>query len=311
MFHGDVSVSARKPLRGPQKWIKFMLMLIAAASKRRIPGQISILAFIVLMLVLPAAGIAAAGAPDDRSPRILKVILSSYSAELKINGRKLDKTGFERIFRIPEDIVLPRGAAAIDLVAILKPNNYETITRTRHIVIHGEEDIVADLRIDDPRQPDRIFIRHIATPPEIAEAMLKLAGVGPKDSVYDLGCGDGRLVIDAVAWHGAKRAVGIDIDPERIKESRENARIEGVEKNVEFRQADVLDIKDLSDATVVLLFLGQELNLALRPLLQKTLKPGSRVVSSYFTMGEWKPDRTEVVKSDRGTEYPLHLWIIK
>jgi len=268
-------------------------------------------AIVIPAIVLLFAGTGAAIRPPGPSPRILKVFVSSYSAELKMNGRTLDKPGFERIFKIPEELALPAGAASVEMTVILKPNNYTTITRTKRVNIGGRDDILADLRDEDPLRPDRIFIRYVETPLEIVEAMLKLAGVGPKDTVYDLGCGDGRLVIDAVAWHGAKKAVGIDIDPVRIRESRENARIEGVEKNVEFRQADVLDIKDFSDADVVLLFLGQELNLALRPVLQKTLKPGSRIVSSYFHMGAWKPDRTELVRAEDGTEYPLHLWIIK
>jgi len=267
-------------------------------------------ALILALTLLPVWSQAAAG-PRHSTPRILKVLLSSYAAELQLDGQKLDKSGFERIFKIPEEIVLPAGTAVIELIVILKPNNYTTITRARRVNIAGGADMIVDLRAEDPRRPDRIFIRYISTPPEVVNAMLKLARVGPKDTVYDLGCGDGRLVIDAVEWYGAKRAVGIDIDSARIKESRENARNEGVENNVEFRRADVLDIKDLSDANVVLLFLGQDLNLALRPVLQKTLKPGSRVVSSYFTMGIWKPDRTENVRADDGTVYPLHLWIIK
>ena len=286
-------------------------MSITARPERRTVGRVPLGAFLALAIFLPSIrGLEAAG-PNDFSQRILKVLLPSFAAELKVNGKKLDKTGFERIFKIPEEIVLPSGTDGLELTVTLKPNNYETITRTRRVNITGGADIVADLREEDPNQPDRIFIRFVSTPLEIVNAMLKLAGVGPKDTVYDLGCGDGRLVIDAVEWYGAKRAVGIDIDPERIKESRENARSEGVEGRVEFRQGDVLDIRDLSDADVVLLFLGQELDLAIRPLLQKTLKPGSRVVSSYFTMGNWKPDRTEKVTADDRTEYPLHLWIIK
>jgi len=276
------------------------------AAKWRESGPI-----LALAILLCAAGSPAAGGARGRTPRILKVLVSSHSAELKIDGRMLDKPGFERIFRIPEEVAFPAGARAVEITVTLKPNNYTTIMRTHRANVAGGGDIVVDLREEDPFQPDRIFIRYVETPFEIAEAMLKLAGVGPKDTVYDLGCGDGRLVISAVARHGARRGVGVDIDPARIGESRENARIEGVEKSVEFRQADVLDIKDFSDADVVLLFLGQELNLALRPVLRKTLKPGSRIVSSYFTMGAWKPDRTEFVKADDGTEYPLHLWIIK
>jgi precorrin-6B methylase 2 len=269
------------------------------------------LAALALALALcPAWGHQTGGLNKTRL-KTLKVIMPSYSAELKIDGKKLDKPGFERIFKIPEDIILPAGKDSIELVATIRPNNYTLITRTRKVSLAGGVDIVVDLRKEDARQPDRIFIRYLSTPPDIVEAMLKLGRVGPKDTVYDLGCGDGRMVIDAVGLYGAKRGVGIDLDPERIKQSKENARAAGVADKVEFRQGDVLDIKDLSDADVVLLFLSQDMNLALRPLLQKTLKPGARVVSSYFSMGSWKPDRTELVLGEDGNEYPLHLWIIK
>lgn len=269
------------------------------------------LAALALALALcPAWGHQTDGLNKTRL-KTLKVIMPSYSAELKIDGKKLDKLGFERIFKIPEDIILPAGKDSIELVATIRPNNYTLITRTRKVSLAGGVDIVVDLRKEDARQPDRIFIRYLSTPPDIVEAMLKLGRVSPKDTVYDLGCGDGRLVIGAVGLYGAKRGVGIDLDPERIKQSKENARAAGVADKVEFRQGDVLDIKDLSDADVVLLFLSQDMNLALRPLLQKTLKPGARVVSSYFSMGSWKPDRTELVLGEDGNEYPLHLWIIK
>lgn len=269
------------------------------------------LAALALALALcPAWGHQTDGLNKTRL-KTLKVIMPSYSAELKIDGKKLDKLGFERIFKIPEDIILPAGKDSIELVATIRPNNYTLITRTRKVSLAGGVDIVVDLRKEDARQPDRIFIRYLSTPPDIVEAMLKLGRVSPKDTVYDLGCGDGRLVIGAVGLYGAKRGVGIDLDPERIKQSKENARAAGVADKVEFRQGDVLDIKDLSDADVVLLFLSQDMNLALRPLLQKTLKPGARIVSSCFSLGSWKPDRTELVLGEDGNEYPLHLWIIK
>jgi cyclopropane fatty-acyl-phospholipid synthase-like methyltransferase len=130
--------------------------------------------------------------------------------------------------------------------------------------------------------------------------------------VYDLGCGDGRMVIAAVKKGGAKRGVGIDIDPQRVAESKANAKQAGVEDKVEFREGDVLKIPDLSDANVVLLYMGEDLNRQLKPILQKTLKPGSRIVSHRFTMGpDWKPDRTETIKGKDGDTYLLHLWTIK
>jgi SAM-dependent methyltransferase len=150
--------------------------------------------------------------------------------------------------------------------------------------------------------------------------MCKLGKVGPDDVVYDLGCGDGRMVITAVKQFKAKRGVGIDLDedphtPDLIKKCREKAKEAGLtEKQIEFRKGDVLKVHDLSDATVVLLYMGNDINARLRPILKKTLKPGSRVVSHRFHMGEngeWDPDKKTTFKGADGDEYDLLFWEIK
>src|SRR5262249_58541489 len=113
------------------------------------------------------------------------------------------------------------------------------------------------------------------------------------------------------AKHGAKRGVGIDLDLDRVKDSILNAQQHKVDRKIEFRQGDVLDVKDLSDASVVMLYMGEDVNLKLRPILKKTLKPGSRIVSHRFLMGDWKPDKTITVKDKEGEDYKLHLWTIR
>ncbi len=138
-------------------------------------------------------------------------------------------------------------------------------------------------------QPDVIYV---PTPPAVVEEMLRLADVKPADVVYDLGCGDGRIVIGA-AKRGARKAVGVDIDPERIQEAWANARAAGVAERVSFVQADLFEV-DFSDADVVTLYLLPQLNLRLRPKLL-SLHPGARIVSHAFDMGDWKPEVTRVV----------------
>lgn len=150
------------------------------------------------------------------------------------------------------------------------------------------------------REPDVIFV---PTPEEVVEQMLKLANVHKGDVVYDLGCGDGRTVIDAAKIPGV-RAVGIDINPERIKESLENAKKAGVMDRVTFRNEDLFEA-DIKQATVVTLYLLQSLNVKLRPKLWKELKPGTRVVSHDFDMGDWKPDKQ--IDMD---EHTIYLWTI-
>jgi len=138
--------------------------------------------------------------------------------------------------------------------------------------------------------------------------MLDLAGVKKGDVVYDLGCGDGRIVVTAAKKYGVK-AIGFEIDPERIKESHENIQKAGVEKLVEIRQQDILTV-DLSGATVLTMYLLPDVNLRLRPAIQKQMKPGSRIVSHDFDMGDWKPERTERIKDSSGWDHTIYLWRI-
>ena len=137
-------------------------------------------------------------------------------------------------------------------------------------------------------------VPYVPTPQAVVDRMLSLAKVGKNDVLFDLGCGDGRIVVTAASQFGA-HGTGIDIDPERIAEARENARKAGVEKQVQFRQANLFET-DLSKASVVSLYLLPTINVKLRPRLWQQLKVGSRVVSHAFDMGnEWPADKTATV----------------
>ncbi|MCD6041443.1 MAG: putative methylase family [Burkholderiales bacterium] len=144
----------------------------------------------------------------------------------------------------------------------------------------------AQTRAPARQQPDVIFV---PTPHEVVDDMLRLANVKKGDVLYDLGSGDGRIAIAAAKRYGV-RAVGIDIDPERIREARENARKAGVTNLVEFRQEDLFKT-DFREATVVTLYLLPDLNVKLRPRLWSELKPGTRIVSHQFDMGNWKAEK--------------------
>ena len=137
------------------------------------------------------------------------------------------------------------------------------------------------------RAPDVIFV---PTPHEVVHAMLNVAKVGKGDVLYDLGSGDGRIPITAAQKYGIARGVGIDISPERIKEANENLIKAAVRDRVRFINADLFE-SNLSEATVVTLYLLPELNLKLLPKLLKELKPGTRIVSHAFDMGSWKPEQ--------------------
>ena len=146
-------------------------------------------------------------------------------------------------------------------------------------------------------------VPYVPTRPELVDQMLKLADIKKTDTVIDLGCGDGRIVITAAAKYGA-HGIGYDLNPERIKEANENARKAGVADRVKFVEGNLFDA-DIHAATVVTLYLLPDVNMRLRPKLLKDLKPGTRVVSHAFDMGDWKPEKQ--VSTDYST---LYLWIV-
>ena len=150
-------------------------------------------------------------------------------------------------------------------------------------------------------------IHYVPTPQELVDVMLQMAEVKKGDLLYDLGSGDGRLVITAAKNHGA-RAIGIDIDPERIAEEQNNAAAAGVEDKVEFRQADLFK-SNFKDASVITLYLLNELNVRLRPQLFEQVKPGTRIVSHAFNMGDWDADADRTVKI-KGSEYNAYFWVV-
>jgi uncharacterized protein (TIGR03000 family) len=163
----------------------------------------------------------------------------------------------------------------------------------------------------EPKKELRLDVPYVPTPDVVVEAMLKLADVKPSDVVYDLGCGDGRIVVTAVTKYKAKKGLGIELAPERVKLSKANAERNGVKDKVEIREGDVLKIQDVSEASVVTLYLLPDINEKLKPMLQKTLKPGSRVVSHDFDMGDdWKPEKEVTVKDETGREHTIFLWTI-
>ncbi len=164
------------------------------------------------------------------------------------------------------------------------------------LVLFGMNAVLA--QTPELRKPDVIFV---PTPQAVVDAMLKLANVGANDIVYDLGCGDGRMVATAAKQFGA-RGVGIDIDPERIEESNRTVREAGVQSRVKILHQDLFET-DIKEATVVTLYLLRSLNLKLRPKLWKELKPGTRIVSQTFDMDDWKPEKQIEVEGRQ-----IYLW---
>lgn len=192
-------------------------------------------------------------------------------------------------------------------VAEWAPSNYEIVTRTRTVRVRGGDTVVVDLTSES--STDRMRIRYVATPDELVAMMVDLAGVTREDVVFEPGCGDARVTIAAVQA-GARRGVGIDIDAALVARARETVKVMGLQDTIDIRLGDALDIKDLPDATVVFLYMSDEFDMLLRPLLWKELKVGARIVSHRFIMGDWQPDRTINVLLGDGFPFTLHLWTI-
>ncbi len=185
---------------------------------------------------------------------------------------------------------------------------------------------LAPITADDKKADDKkeklktdIEVPYVPTHQKVVESMLKLAAVKEGDTVYDLGCGDGRIVITAVGQFKAKKGLGVDFDPERLKDCsasvkkaiEEKKLTEDQAKTLTFKQGDVLKMTaaDFKDVDVVTLYLLPSVNLRLKPILQEGLKEGARIVSHDFDMGDWAPDKKEEVQADR--THTIYLWTVK
>lgn len=234
----------------------------------------------------------------------LRVLVPQTDAKVTVNSKEVASSGLER------KIATAVAGDEVTVSATWEPNGYTKMVRTRKLTIKDGKEVVVDLSRNDPKTPDDITVIYVPTPQDIVEKMCELGKVTKDDIVYDLGCGDGRMVITAVEKFGAKKGVGVDLDQDRVNDSIENAKKTKVSDKLSFRKGDVLKVDDLSDASVVLLYMGDDINLRLRPILQKTLKPGSRIVSHRFTMGDWVPEKTIHVKGMNQYDYTLHLWVV-
>jgi uncharacterized protein (TIGR03000 family) len=267
-----------------------------------------------LIVCLVSALSAAVALADGGPPRAAQpasaaatrfvVTLPHADAIVKIDDTIVPGSGTPREIEVPGR---RGGTRRVTIAVEWQPNGYTTMTRTRTVSFRPGEAVSLDLSADQP--DDRVKVVYVPTPTEIADEMVRLAGVGPSDVVFEPGCGDARITIAAVRA-GAKRGVGIDIEAARVEESRANVEAAGLGDRIEIRLGDALDIKDLSSATVVFLYMGDHFNMLIRPSLWKQLPVGARVVSHRFTMGDWKPEKSVAVGGFEGSDYELHLWRI-
>ena len=253
---------------------------------------------------IAAAPQAAAAAAKQVTSQIT-VTLPQEDAELLMDEQTVSGVGGKRTFSSPP--LRAGDTYTYTFTAKWAPNTYTNMTRSRKVSFRAGEPVTLDLSVEDPT--DRVRVIYVPTPDDIAAEMVKLAGVTANDVAFEPGCGDARITIAAVKG-GAKRGVGIDIDPDRVTESRANVKQAGLDNKIEIRLGDALDIRDLSTATVVFLYMGEHFNMLIRPILWRELPVGARIVSHRFTMGDWNPDKTVTVASSGGGDYDLHLWTI-
>jgi uncharacterized protein (TIGR03000 family) len=253
-------------------------------------------------------------AAEAKKPATIKVLVPEpnyKSTELKIEDLVTKQKGETRTFTTPP---LEGGKTYVYKIEItVEPNNYTKIIRKREVSFKAGEEVSLDLRNKDEKFPDDVRIRWVPTPKDIVIKMGELAKIGKDEIVYDLGCGDGIMIITAVKEMGAKKGIGIDIDAKKVVEAKDNAKQAGISDKIEIREGNILTLeaKDIGDANVVMLYLGDEMLARLKPMLQKALKPGTRIVSHRFVMGDdWKPEKTVKVQGEDGDEYELHLWTI-
>jgi cyclopropane fatty-acyl-phospholipid synthase-like methyltransferase len=152
----------------------------------------------------------------------------------------------------------------------------------------------------------------VPTPNDIIAKMCKMAKVTKNDTVFDLGCGKAEMLIEAVKQFNAKKGVGIDINPEILEGAKKNVKEAGLTGKIELKLGDMLKTteKDMEDADVVLLYIGDDLGKRLSPVLRKALKPGARVVSHRFTLGDWTPTERIRTRGEDGDNYDLLLWVV-
>lgn len=259
-------------------------------------------------------GLACFSTARDKKAATIKILLPESSFKdtvVSVDGKALKETGKEVTFTTPD---LDAGKEyTFKVEALLEPNNYTKITRPREVKVKAGDAVTVDLTKED-KKLDKIVVRWVPTPNDIVDKMAELAKVTKDDVIFDPGCGDAVMLIRPVKNLKAKKGVGIEIDPKMVKVAQEKAKAEGVDERVVIKQGDILNEKDMADAaeaTVVLVYIGDDLGARMAPVLQKLLKPGARVVSHRFLLGDWKPDSTVKVKGEDGDEYTLHLWVVK
>ena len=247
---------------------------------------------------------------DKLKATIVVKVPEASKVEVKVEDFVSKKSGSPRTFVTPP---LEAGKTyTYKITLLIEPNNYTKITRVKDVEFKAGDKIEVDMGPKTQLPDDKIVIRWVPTPKDIVEKMGELAKIGKDDIVYDLGCGDAVMLTTALKKYSAKKGVGIELDPKKVEEAIANVASAGLKDKIDIRKGDILELKEkeISDCSVMMLYMGNEMNMLLRPMLWRNLKVGTRVVSHRFEMGDWTPEKTIVVNGEDGEEYTLHVWTV-
>jgi uncharacterized protein (TIGR03000 family) len=261
-----------------------------------------------VMVHAAAVMLMAALAPaQDQAKKIASIkLLVPAAATVTVDGKPTTSTGDSRVFETPP--LEPGKTFTYELKATWEEAGYKFVRMAEARVQAGKETLI-DLR-QNSKDGSSSQIVYVPTPDNVVEKMLELAKVTKQDVVFDLGCGDGRIVVTAAVKYGA-HGVGIDLDPERVKEAKANVDKAKVDKLVEIRKGDALKVDDLGSATVIMLYMLPEFMKQLKPIVLKECKPGTRIVAHDYPFPDWQPkDQTTIDVPARLGPHTLHLWVV-
>lgn len=265
--------------------------------------------FVLVVLVSLLASLTGRAAfaqqPANSAKSKVKVNVPQDDAELVIEGKPTRTVGKTREYDTPD--LEPGKKYVYELKVKWNPNKFTTLTRTRTVKFVAGDEVTVDLTVAQPTDTADVQLKAVTD--DVIKDLVEVAKITKDDVAFEPKTADAKVLIAAVKA-GAKRAVGVQPDGEKVKAAKAAVTKAELEGKIDLQQADPAEGKDYSEATVVFLYAGEEGNLALRPVLLKELKAGARIVSYRFGMGDWKPTSTKKGTNSEGDEYEIHTWTV-
>lgn len=266
--------------------------------------------FVLVVLVSLLASLTGRAAfaqqpPPGTAKSKVKVTVPQEDATLTIEGKPTSTTGKVREYDTPD--LEPGKKYLYELKVSWKPNKFTTLTRTRTVQFVAGNEVPVDMTVAQPTDTADVLLK--AATDDVLKDMVDAARITKDDVVFEPKTTDARVLIAAVKA-GAKRAVGVQFDAEKVKAAKAQVKKAELEGKIDIQQVEPAEAKDYAEATVVFLYVGDEANALLRPVLLKELKPGTRVVSYRFGMGDWKPTATRKGTNADGEQYEIHTWTV-